>query len=293
MTTLSDFTIATPRPLPVIVLADISGSMSENGKIDSLNHALDEMIKSFATEAQDRAEIQVSVITFGKTGAQIHSELTPASKAAWSPMQADGGTPLGAAISLATSLVEDRQRIPGRAYRPAIVLVSDGQPTDEWKEPVKRLLASERGSRADRFALGIGDDADKAMLAAFLGDPAKVVLQASDARQVQTFFRWVTMSVTSRSRSATPNAAPIQPPISHATPSDGSCRLVRPRVRTIGASIAGPRHVREGRANQDTWASCRLPQGVVLVVSDGVGSCRYAEIGSRAACRAVEMRCNQ
>ncbi len=56
MTTLSDFTIATPRPLPVIVLADISGSMSENGKIDSLNHALDEMIKSFATEAQDRAE---------------------------------------------------------------------------------------------------------------------------------------------------------------------------------------------------------------------------------------------
>jgi len=212
MTTLSDFTIATPRPLPVIVLADISGSMSENGKIDSLNHALDEMIKSFATEAQDRAEIQVSVITFGKAGAQIHSELTPASKAAWSPMQADGGTPLGAAISLATSLVEDRQRIPGRAYRPAIVLVSDGQPTDEWKEPVKRLLASERGSRADRFALAIGDDADKAMLGAFLGDPAKAVLQASDARQVQTFFRWVTMSVTSRSRSATPNAAPIQPP---------------------------------------------------------------------------------
>ena len=77
------------------------------------------------------------------------------------------------------------------------------------------------------------------------------------------------------------------PPISHATPSDGSCRLARPRVRTIGASIPGPRHVREGRANQDAWASCRLPQGVVLVVSDGVGSCRYAEIGSRAACRAV------
>jgi serine/threonine protein phosphatase PrpC len=78
-----------------------------------------------------------------------------------------------------------------------------------------------------------------------------------------------------------------RPPISHATPSDGSWRLVRPRVRTIGASIAGPRHVRAGRANQDAWASCRLPQGVVIVVSDGVGSCRYAEIGSRAACRAV------
>ena len=169
MTTLSDFTIATPRPLPVIVLADISGSMSENGKIDSLNHSLKEMIKSFATEAQDRAEIQVAVITFGSAGAKIHSELTSASKATWSP-------------------------------------------TDEWKESVKQLLASERGGRADRFALGIGDDADKAMLGAFLGDPTRSVLQARDARQVQTFFRWVTMSVTSRSRSATPNAAPIQPP---------------------------------------------------------------------------------
>jgi hypothetical protein len=76
-------------------------------------------------------------------------------------------------------------------------------------------------------------------------------------------------------------------PISHATPSDGSCRLPRPRVRTVGASVPGPRHVREGRANQDAWASWRMPQGVVLAVSDGVGSCRYAEFGSRAACYAV------
>ena len=39
--------------------------------------------------------------------------------------------------------------------------------------------------------------------------------------------------------------------------------------------------------NQDAWGSYRLPQGAVLVVSDGVGSCAFAEIGSRAACRAV------
>jgi uncharacterized protein YegL len=212
MSQLSDFTIAAPRPLPVLILADVSGSMSEHGKIDSLNQAVAEMIKSFAAELPDRAEIQVSIITFGGDRAKVHSDLTPAAKAPWTAMLASGRTPLGEAVSLATAMIEDRQRIPSRAYRPAIVLVSDGQPTDEWKDPVQRLLTSDRGSRADRFALGIGDDADKAMLAAFLADSSKPVLKAGDAGQIQAFFRWVTMSVTARSRSASPNAATVQPP---------------------------------------------------------------------------------
>ena len=33
MSKLKDFTVSTARPLPVIVLADVSGSMSANGKI--------------------------------------------------------------------------------------------------------------------------------------------------------------------------------------------------------------------------------------------------------------------
>ena len=44
------------RPLPVFVLADISGSMSVNGKIDALNEALKTMILSFGRESRLRAE---------------------------------------------------------------------------------------------------------------------------------------------------------------------------------------------------------------------------------------------
>ena len=39
-TKLKGFAAPQSRPLPVIVLADISGSMSVNGKIDALNEAL-------------------------------------------------------------------------------------------------------------------------------------------------------------------------------------------------------------------------------------------------------------
>ena len=37
MATLKDFTVTKPRPLPVILLADVSGSMASEGKIDALN----------------------------------------------------------------------------------------------------------------------------------------------------------------------------------------------------------------------------------------------------------------
>ncbi len=41
---MQQFAAATARPLPVIILADISGSMSVDGKIDALNAALKDML---------------------------------------------------------------------------------------------------------------------------------------------------------------------------------------------------------------------------------------------------------
>ena len=40
---LKGFTVAEARPLPVIVIADVSGSMSVDGKIEALNQALKEI----------------------------------------------------------------------------------------------------------------------------------------------------------------------------------------------------------------------------------------------------------
>lgn len=206
MSKLKEFTAPNARPLPVLLLADVSGSMSTNGKIEALNDAVQEMLESFGAEDDTRAEIHVSVITFGKEGAKVHQSLTPASKVQWVRMTAAGGTPMGAAFDVATGMIEDRGQIPSRAYRPTIVLVSDGQPTDEWQAPLKRLFESQRASKAGRFAMGIGDDADAAMLGAFLATPEARVYRAHEARQIKQFFRWVTMSVTQRSRSANPDS---------------------------------------------------------------------------------------
>ncbi|RKH44294.1 vWA domain-containing protein [Corallococcus sicarius] len=208
MSKLKELTIPGARPLPVIVLADVSGSMNTDGKIQSLNQAMKEMLESFKSEDDLRAEIQVAVLTFGGGTVRRHVPLTSAASAGWTDHPAAGGTPMGAAFQTAKDLLEDRSAIPGRAYRPTLVLLSDGQPTDEWKGPLKVLLDSERGGKAFRMALGIGADADMEVLSAFLNDPEARVFKADEARQIREFFRLVTMSVTSRSRSANPNVAP-------------------------------------------------------------------------------------
>ena len=204
MSKLKEFTVPNARPLPVVLLADVSGSMAADGKIDALNAAVSEMIAAFAEEDDARAEIHVAAITFGGSAA-LHTPLTPSAEMAWQPMRASGGTPLGSAFDIATDLVEDREVVPGRAYRPTLVLVSDGLPTDEWRGPLERLLRSERASKAQRFTLGIGADADHDVLRAFLADPEGRVFDAHEAREIRKFFQWVTMSVTARSGSAQPN----------------------------------------------------------------------------------------
>ena len=212
MSKLKEFTMASARPLPVIVLADVSGSMSANGKIDALNEAVSEMIATFAEEDDTRAEVHVSVIAFGGGGASIHKPLRPARDTQWEPMSASGRTPMGEAFDFARVMVEDRETVPSRAYRPTLVLVSDGVPTDDWRTPLATLLKSERASKATRFAMGVGADADRETLTAFLANDDGRVFEAHEARDIKNFFRWVTMSVTTRSRSANPNSVVIVEP---------------------------------------------------------------------------------
>lgn len=205
MNEIQQFTHAAPRPLPVILLVDISGSMMTDGKIEILNNAVSEMIGTFRDEESAVAQIQVAVITFGGEGAQLQTPLTPAENLAWTNMSASGRTPMGSAFQMTADMIEDREKIPGRAYRPTLVLVSDGIPTDDWEQPLQHLLSSPRASKATRFALAIGEDASRETLEKFVGDSSHGVFEADQARQIRKFFKWVTMSVTSRTRSTNPN----------------------------------------------------------------------------------------
>lgn len=211
MSILNEFKTSTLKPLPVILLVDVSGSMAANGKIEALNTAVAEMINSFAQETPTQSEIQVAVITFGSQ-AKLHKPLTPATQLAWQTMTAEGTTAMGAAFDLATQLLEDANQIPIRAYRPAMVLVSDGMPTDAWEPAIDRLLHSEKAKKAERFALGIDAKDSHPMLRKFLDKPDAHVFEAHESRQIRNFFRWVELTITTRSRSVMPNQSIVIDP---------------------------------------------------------------------------------
>lgn len=214
----SAFTASKAKPLPIVLLLDTSGSMWGD-KITSLNDAVRRMLGTFAKEESQANEFLVSVITFGGT-AQLSSAPRPASEFTYSDLRADGGTPLGAAIDIAKDLIEDREQTPGRAYRPLVVLVSDGVPTDSWESKLDQFIRDGRSAKCDRMALGIGREAyegqGRATLERFIAGTEHRVFEAKDAGEIHTFFKFVTMSVVTRSLSQNPNAVPqdatLRPP---------------------------------------------------------------------------------
>ncbi len=212
----SKYTVAKAKPLPVVLLLDTSSSMNAGGeqsKIAELDSAVREMIKDFAHEEQLETEIQVSVITFGYEGVKLALPYTNASKVEMKKLEAQGNTPMGTALRMAKDMIEDKETTPSRAYRPLVILCSDGEPNDDWQEPMDKFIKEGRSSKCDRMAMAIGSDANEAVLKRFIEGTENPLFYAKDASSMHKFFKFVTMSVATRSHSQNPNVImKIEPP---------------------------------------------------------------------------------
>ena len=212
----SKYTVAKAKPLPVVLLLDTSSSMNAGGeqsKIVELDSAVRDMIKDFAHEEQLETEIQVSVITFGYDGVKLALPYTNASKVEMKKLEAQGNTPMGTALRMAKDMIEDKETTPSRAYRHLVILCSDGAPNDDWEAPMDNFIKDGRSSKCDRMAMAIGSDANEAVLKRFIEGTENPLFYAKDASSMHKFFKFVTMSVATRSHSQNPNVImKIEPP---------------------------------------------------------------------------------
>ena len=202
----ANFTVAKAKPLPVVLLLDVSSSMGGES-IKKLNIAVKEMISDFASAEKNEVEILVSIITFGAK-VLLHTPYTSAKDIEWQDLTVSGSTPMGTAFSMAKAMIEDKETTPSRAYRPTIVLVSDGEPTDSWQQPLRALVNDARSNKCDRMAMAIGGAASNTVLNEFISGTENKVFTAQDASQIQEFFKFVTMSVTTRTNSQNANVVP-------------------------------------------------------------------------------------
>jgi uncharacterized protein YegL len=186
------------RPLHFIWIADCSGSMQADGKIQALNNAIREAIPHLRDLAarNPHAQILVRALAFS-SGTRWHvQEPVPVEKLVWHDLHAYGYTDLGAALTEVASVLRQPPMEP-RSLPPALVLVSDGEPTDDFEAGIQALMAEPWGAKAVRLAIGIGRDADTDVLQRFIGRPEIRPVTAAHPEQLVQLVRWAS-TVASR-----------------------------------------------------------------------------------------------
>lgn len=184
------------RPLHFIWIADCSGSMKVEGKIQALNTAIREAIPHMRETARENpnAQVLVRAVKFSN-GAHWHiAQPTPIEEFEWIDLNAEGETDMGKALKL----VAEQLKIPPMAERalpPVLVLVSDGQPTDDFASGLKALLDLPWGKKAVRIAIAIGEDADLEVLQRFINNPEIQPLRANNPEALVRHIKWVSTAV--------------------------------------------------------------------------------------------------
>jgi uncharacterized protein YegL len=188
------------RPLHFIWLADGSGSMRVDGKIQALNHAIREAIPHMRNAARENphAAVFVNAIRFADEARWMGEKLTPVSEFRWQDVEAGGVTALGEALTMVGDVLQP-PLITDRALPPVIALVTDGLPTDDFYAGLNHLLAKPWGRQAVRIVVGIGEDSTSSeaqeIFRAFIANDALHPFQANNPEVLVEAIRWVSTAV--------------------------------------------------------------------------------------------------
>lgn len=141
-----------------VLLLDVSGSMSGR-PIDALNEGLRAFAADLSTDSLASQRVEVAIVTFGGNGVTVEQDFVTASGFEPRRLSASGGTPMGAAIEKAIDMVDTRKQAYRENgivyYRPWVFLITDGEPTDDWKQAAARVHTAEEANGLAFFAVGV------------------------------------------------------------------------------------------------------------------------------------------
>ena len=127
------------RSLKIYWLVDVSGSMAGD-KIATVNRAIRACIDPLRDAADDNheAEMFVRAMKFSN-GAFWHTTETKIDDFKWFDLDVGGFTETGEALKLMAKELS-QEKMGKRALPPVLILISDGEATDDYEGGIKELL---------------------------------------------------------------------------------------------------------------------------------------------------------
>lgn len=206
---------------PFYICLDVSASMAGE-PIDSVNRQMPLLRASVGEDPAVAEVIRLGIVTFSDVAHSVLPLSDLSLVEAVPEVSAQGRTSYAAAFDHLRQVIEDdynKSRASGdRWYRPAVIFISDGRPTDEperWRAALERLSDPNWKRRPNILAFGFGD-ADPAVLAAVSGSKPNRAFIASEgaepAEVVPELLAGLIQSIVSSSTSVYEGSAQLVPP---------------------------------------------------------------------------------
>lgn len=192
------------RRLPVYLLLDTSGSMYGE-PIEAVKNGVQTLISTLRSDPYALETAYLSIITFNSTAQQITS-LTELAAIQQPSIDAGGCTVLGGALELLAKKVDSEitkttAEVKGD-WRPLVFLMTDGEPTDSITKGLEEFKKRKFGMVV---ACAAGQGANVNTLKQITENV--VQLDTADSATIKAFFKWVSASISTSSKSVEETSA--------------------------------------------------------------------------------------
>jgi uncharacterized protein YegL len=177
--------------------------------IAELNAGLASLKEELSTDSLAMKRVEIAIVSFGPVNVQ--NTFCTAPNFFPPQLNADGDTPLGAAIQQGLELLRQRKdeyKTNGISfYRPWVFLITDGSPTDAWEMAAAQVREGEATKSFAFFAVGVAGANMDLLRQLSVREPLKL-----EGLKFRELFQWLSNSMKSVSQSVPGSTVPIPSP---------------------------------------------------------------------------------